>query len=199
MPLVGGSRIRSAGVSVWRAAIYFAALGLGFLFIELYLIERASFYLNDRTSGFALVLTAMLIFSGLGSLLSEQLATRPRLGIDIAIGVIVVWCVAVSMFLQDGMLATLDQDFVVRAALVIVVVAPVSVALGLPFPLGLSRAGSGGFLPWAWGLNGAFSVVSTPLANLISLQAGYNVVLLSALSLYVVANIVFPRDRKSLK
>jgi hypothetical protein len=199
VPLIGGKRVRSAGVSVWRAALYFAALGLGFLFIELYLIERASFYLNDRTSGFSIVLTAMLMFSGLGSLLSEKLASRPRLGIDIAIGVIVVWCVAVSFFLQDGMLATLDQDFIVRAALVIAVVAPVSIALGLPFPLGLSRAGSGGFLAWAWGLNGAFSVVSTPLANLISLQAGYNTVLLAALSLYVLANIVFPRDRTSLK
>ena len=50
--------------------------------------------------------------------------------------------------------------------------APVSLALGLPFPLGLARMGRGGFLPWAWGLNGAFSVVATPLANLIALQGG---------------------------
>ena len=50
--------------------------------------------------------------------------------------------------------------------------APVSVALGLPFPLGLSRMGHGGFLPWAWGLNGAFSVVATPLANLIAIKVG---------------------------
>jgi len=77
-------------------------------------------------------------------------------------------------------------------------VAPVSIALGLPFPLGLSRAGKGGFMPWAWGLNGAFSVVSTPLANLIAWQAGHSAVLISALTLYVIANAAFPRDRKTL-
>ena len=52
--------------------------------------------------------------------------------------------------------------------------APVSVALGLPFPLGLARTGRRAFLPWAWGLNGAFSVVATPLANLIARQDGYS-------------------------
>jgi hypothetical protein len=81
----------------------------------------------------------------------------------------------------------------VRALLVVLVVAPASFALGLPFPLGLSRAGHGGFMPWAWGVNGAFSVVSTPLANLIALQMGYSAVLQAAFVLYVLANAVFPR------
>ena len=53
---------------VLRAVVYFPALALGFLFIEIYLIEKASFWLGDRTNGFALVLTGMLVFSGLGSL-----------------------------------------------------------------------------------------------------------------------------------
>jgi hypothetical protein len=194
VPLFGGRRVAAQGVSAWRAAIYFAALGLGFLFIELYLIERASFYLNERTSGFAIVLTAMLIFSGLGSMLSSRFEQRPRRGIDIAIVIVVAWCAAVYFGLEPALMATLDESFLTRAALVVVVVAPVSVALGLPFPLGLSRAGAGGFMPWAWGLNGAFSVVSTPLANLIALQMGYSSVLIAALSLYVLANAVFPRD-----
>jgi hypothetical protein len=56
--------------------------------------------------------------------------------------------------------------------------------------------GNGGFLPWAWGLNGAFSVVSTPLANLIALQFGYDRVLLAALLLYVLCVIAFPKPAK---
>jgi hypothetical protein len=76
------------------------------------------------------------------------------------------------------------------------IVAPVSVALGLPFPLGLSRAGSTGFLPWAWALNGAFSVVATPLANLIALEYGFDRVLLAALLLYVTTTLAFPSLRK---
>ena len=91
------------------------------------------------------------------------------------------------------MLATLGLPWLVRAALVLAIAAPVSIALGLPFPLGLSRVGSGGFLPWAWGLNGAFSVVSTPLANLTAIGAGYDRVLLCAVLLYVTALLTFPR------
>jgi hypothetical protein len=93
--------------------------------------------------------------------------------------------------------ATLGLPWVVRASLVLAVVAPVSLALGLPFPLGLARTGSGGLLPWAWALNGAFSVVATPLANLIAREAGFSRVLLSAAVLYVIALVTFPATRKS--
>ena len=64
----------------WRSsaglwpALYFPALGLGFLFIEIFLIDKAAFYLNDYSSAFALVLTAMLIFSGLGSMIAGRCA-----------------------------------------------------------------------------------------------------------------------------
>ena len=77
------------------------------------------------------------------------------------------------------------------------VVAPVSLALGLPFPLGIEvESEIGGFLPWAWGLNGAFSVVATPLANLIAREAGVGRVLLCAAILYGIALITFPVMRK---
>jgi hypothetical protein len=110
---------------------------------------------------------------------------------------VVGWCVAVLAGLQPAILATLDMPWMVRAALVLAVLAPVSLALGLPFPLGLSRTGSGGFLPWAWGLNGAFSVVATPLANLIAREAGFSRVLLCAAILYVIALVMFPAQRKT--
>ena len=65
--------------------------GLGFLFIEISLIERASLFLNDRTAAFAIVLTAMLVFSGLGSLLADRVGPG---GIALSAGVVVLWCVA---------------------------------------------------------------------------------------------------------
>ena len=196
VPLLSRGRVRSPGIAAPRAAVYFAALGLGYLFIELYAIDRASFVLNDRTSGFALVITAMLIFSGLGSMFSSRFADDPRRGIDIAMVVAVAWCALVYFYQADAILAVIGEPFMTRAGLVVAAIAPVSFALGLPFPLGLSRAGKEGFMPWAWGLNGAFSVVSTPLANLIAWQAGHSAVLVSALALYVIAQIAFPRDRK---
>jgi hypothetical protein len=197
VPLAAPSRLRLPEIGVLRPIVYFPALGLGFLFIEIYLIEKASLWLNDRTSGFALVLTGMLVFSGLGSMTADRLAAVPRRAIALACLVIVVWCGAVLIGLQPAILATLDLPWLARAALVLAVLAPASLALGLPFPLGLEHTGSGGFLPWAWGLNGAFSVVATPLANLIAREAGFSRVLLCATLLYVIAFMMFPATRKS--
>jgi len=193
VPLLAGRRLRGQADGLVRPVVYFAALGLGFLFIEIALIERASFYLNDRTSAFALVLTAMLVFSGLGSLLAERMGSG---GIAIAVGVVVVWCLAAYAGLMPAMLATLEWPWLARAAVVVAAVAPVSVALGMPFPLGLARTGSGALLPFAWAVNGAFSVVATPLANLIAAQAGLHWVLLAATLLYIVSLVTHPSSRK---
>lgn len=186
---------RAQRFSLLRAAVYFAALGLGFLFIEIFLIEKASLLLGDRTSAFALVLTGMLVFSGLGSLLAEHVSGR---ALGIASLVIVAWCAAVLAGGEGALLAALSLPSPVRAGLVLFAVAPVSVALGLPFPLGLRRmaAAGGGMLPWAWALNGAFSVVATPLANLLAVQAGFSRLLLAAAVLYAVVFVVSPSSRK---
>jgi hypothetical protein len=197
VPLAAPGRVRAERAGILRPVVYFPALGLGFLFLEIFLIEKASFYLNDRTSGFALVLTGMLVFSGLGSMLASRFAAGPRRGMAIATLVMVIWSMAMALGAEPAMLATLGLPFAARSVLVLAVVAPVSVVLGLPFPLGLSRAGTGGFLPWAWGLNGAFSVVATPLANLLAREAGFSRVLLAAAILYVVALIAFPSTRKT--
>jgi hypothetical protein len=197
VPLAAPGRIRAPVAGVMRAVIYFPALALGFLFIEIYLIEKASFWLGDRTNGFAIVLTGMLVFSGLGSVLSDRFAARPVQGMTMVAAVVLAWCALMLLVLQPLMLATLAWPFAGRAGLLLVLIAPVSVALGLPFPLGLNRAGSGGFLPWAWGLNGAFSVVATPLANLIARESGFSRVLLCAAILYGIALLTFPAMRKS--
>jgi hypothetical protein len=168
--------------------------GPGFLFIEIFMIEKASQWLNDRTSGFALVLTGMLVFLRAGQHDGgpwRGAASCHRAGVPCRGR----WCPRAG-----GAAADHDSDprppWMVRV-LVLAVVAPVSLALGLPFPLGLARTGSGGLLPWAWALNGAFSVVATPLANLIAREAGFSRVLLSAAVLYVIALVTFPATRKS--
>ena len=223
------ARSRDGRAPILRSIAYFAALGLGFLCIEIFLIEKASFYLNDRTSAFALVLTGMLVFSGLGSLLADRIPG----GIVTAAVVIVAWCLLALAGLEPLLLHTIGLPWAARAALLLLVAAPVSVALGLPFPLGLerlrpgwsralrdpgrvaardkdrdgstlvepslSRAGGGAMLPWAWALNGAFSVVATPLANLLAVHDGFDRVLLLAILLYIVALITVPSYRKALQ
>lgn len=195
VPLAAPRRLRAGSAALLRAAVYFPALALGFLFIEIALIERASFWLNDRTSGFAVVLTGMLVFSGIGSMAADRLAVAPRRTMACAALVVLTWCAALLAGLPPLMLATLGWPWLARAGLVLAVLAPVSLALGLPFPLGLARVGNGGVLPWAWGLNGAFSVVATPLANLIAREAGLTDLLIAAAVLYAVAVVCFPATR----
>lgn len=189
-------RISGARGGLLRAAIYFPALGLGFLFIEIFLIEKASFYLNDRASALSLVLAGMLIFSGLGSMIVERMSGAPHRVMAIACSVILGWSALVGLGLQPFMLASLSLPILARAGVMLIVLLPVSFALGAPFPLGLSRIGAaGGLLPWAWALNGAFSVVATPLANLTARQFGFSRVLISAAILYAVAWLAFPSRR----
>jgi hypothetical protein len=185
---------------VGATIVYFSSLGLGFLFIEITLIDKVAFYLNDRTSSFALVLTGMLICSGLGSLLSGRFARSPRSGVALACGIAMLWCAMTAFGLQSLMVETIAWPWAAKAGAVLMLVAPVSLALGLPFPLGLAQMGRGGetMLPWAWALNGAFSVVATPLANLIALEAGFTRVLISAAVLYGIGYIAFPTVRKSV-
>lgn len=199
VPLLGRSRFRAGGGmrTALRAALYFAALGLGFLAIEMVMIERAAFLLEDRTLGLSLVLSAMLVFSGLGSLLSERFAGGERRAMAWAGALVLLWCALMLAGLQPLLLAALDWPMAARIALLLGLLAPVSVALGMPFPLGLARMPHDGFLPWAWGLNGAFSVVATPLANLIAVKAGFDWVLFLALILYGSATLSFPSMRKA--
>jgi hypothetical protein len=181
---------------VLRALPYFAALGLGFLFIEIALIEQAAFLLEDRASGFALVLTAMLVFSGLGSMMAGRYAAAPRRALLLAGVAILVWTLLALFGLRALVGATLDWPWLARAGLVVALTAPAGLALGLPFPLGLDRFARDAprLLPWAWALNGAFSVVSTPLANLLAKTSGLSALLVAALLCYVTAMSVFPRN-----
>ena len=195
VPLVTARGFASAPRSLLRPMAYFASLGLGFLFIEIATIERATLYLDDRTSAFALVLTTMLVFSGLGSLLSRRFE---RHGITIACCVIMVWCLVAYGGLLPAMLATLELPWIIRAVLLVVILSPVSVAVGMPFALGLQNLRSAQFLPFAWAINGAFSVVATPLANLIATQYGLHWVTLGGGLLYLVCLLVHvPYERSS--
>ena len=193
VPLLVRRRLRAEtpGGGLGRV-VYFPALGLGFLFIEIFLIEKAAFFLNDRTSAFALVLTGMLVFSGIGSMLAGRTGGRPRLWVGLAAVVTVAFGWAVFRVGEPALLDHLSLAWPARAVLVLGLAAAVSTALGLPFPLGLKQVGEGRFLPWAWALNGAFSVVATPLANLIAREAGVSWLLYAAGGLYLLAFIAFP-------
>jgi hypothetical protein len=142
----------------------------------------------------------MLVCSGLGAMQAGRFAGRERQGLRAAVLVILAWGVLAAWLLPPLILATQDLPGVLRAGLLLLVVAPVSVALGLPFPLGLERyrgPRGGAFLPWAWGLNGAMSVTASPIANLLLLAEGLGVLLGCGLLLYTLTLIGFPKRSDS--
>jgi len=190
------ARLPRAGFII-TSILYFAALGLGFLFLEILLIEKVALLLNDRTSAFALVLTVMLFFSGVGSWYSGRFSHRPRAGVLLAAAAACAWIALALLALDRLLLQALAWPGGIKIGLVIALVAPLAIALGFPFPLGLSafRGDYARFLPWAWSLNGAFSVISTPLANLVAVSAGYRMVLAASLILYASILLTFPGER----
>ncbi len=196
LPAFASKRLRTPVAGLARAVVFFPCLGLGFLFIEICLIEKASLWLNDRTLGFAIVLTTMLLFSGIGSMAADWFRLRPRQTMSTAGVFIVLWVVAAILGLDTLIQYCLSDPPLWKVTILVLILAPVSFALGMPFPLGLTRTGDTGYLPWAWGLNGAFSVVATPLANLIAREYGYSRVLLTAALLYALAILAFPAIRK---
>lgn len=196
LPLLARGALAVPPALLGRALGYFPALGLGFLLIEIAFIEHAALLLGDRASGFALVLTAMLVFSGIGAMLAGR-AARPGRALVLAV-LVALGCTALAAaFARPAVLAALDWPLAARVALLVLALAPLSLALGMPFPLGLDRfqAAHPGMLPWGWALNGAFSVVATPLANLLGHGFGIPFLLLAGLACYILAILTWPRSR----
>jgi hypothetical protein len=184
----GGSRRGIGGVLV-----YFGCLGLGYMLAEIYLIQRFVYYLADPVYANSIVLTILLVSSGLGSLLKARLAMRPRPAVAVAVLGIAGFCAFFMFGLGSVLSATLGLPLVVRALVAAVIIAPFGMFLGIPFPTGLAAvAESGGsLLPWAWGLNGALSVTGAVLARLVSTSAGFTAVNVVVAALYVVACVMF--------
>ncbi|MDQ4059586.1 MAG: SAM-dependent methyltransferase [Pseudomonadota bacterium] len=188
-------RPRRGDVSLarWRVALYFLALGFGFIFIEISFIQRFTLFLGHPLAAIAVVLAAFLIFAGLGSGASARLAERWRAPLAVAAAGLVAFAGAylVALPLLFSMLVALP--LLVKAAIAIVLIAPLAFIMGLPFPLGLSRVSveAPGLVPWAWAINGCASVVGAVLAGILAMHFGFTAVVCSALVLYALAAAVF--------
>jgi hypothetical protein len=102
---------------------------------------------------------------------------------------------AIFALLLPGLLnAALTWPATAKAALAVGLAAPLGFCMGMPFPLGLStyRGTTSPFIPWAWSVNGALSVVATPLATLLAVSLGYTVVFAASVGLYALAALLAP-------
>jgi hypothetical protein len=182
-----------------KVFFYFAALGFGFFFIELALVKKLSFFLESSTLAFGTVLAGVLVFSGLGSWQAQAFGNAPRRGLRGGLIVIAVSLLFFLFGLDPLMRAGIGLPLPVRMLLAVLVMAPISLALGRPFALATSAlAGvSDSLIPWAWAINGAFSVLATPLANILSATTGWDVVFICALVLYLSTALSFPQGNRA--
>lgn len=184
----------SGGTVRLRVFLYFLALGLGYLFVEMALIQRLVFFLANPMYAVAMVLASLLFVSGLGS---AWAARQLRKGTSVTrlaclAAIIVAITSTVYAFGLHAMLTPLlSWPLSARMVLAFTVILPLA-AMGLPFPLVLRHLGQtrGELLPWAWAINGCASVVAGPLATLLALGAGLPAVLLAASACYAVAALV---------
>ena len=182
-----------------KVLLYFFALGLGFLFVEIYCIQRFMLFLSHPLTTVAIVLSSFLIFAGLGSGYSKRLSAvkgyevTARLAITgvLLLGFVYAW-------LLDALFGALvTQHEFVKIAASMVLIAPLAFVMGMPFPMGLSELGkhSEALIPWAWGVNGCASVISAIAATLIAIHFGFTAVIFLALLFYLSAFASFPKRR----
>jgi len=201
LPWAFHARQKLSAFPTGKFLIYFSSLGLGFLFIEIHLIEKGSLLLGDNTLAFSLVLAGMLLFSGLGSWFSGRYIQSPQRGLAFAMALILPWFLLAFIFIDPLFVQLLPFGALVKCAVLLAFLAPAAFGLGMPFALGLSslEKTNVAFIPWAWALNGAFSVIATPLANMVAVSWGYSRLLGLGLLLYVVVWLTFPQHSKKGK
>ena len=191
-PLVGrrgGEAYEGIGLGQWRALVYFFALGLAFLWLELPLMQRFILLLDHATYSFGVVLFAVLVFSGIGSLLTRRLGRYRRWALP-ALGLLAfTYAVGIGHPVE----LVLGLPLAARIPVAVLILAPLALLMGVPFPSGILalQASRPALIPWAWGANGYASVVGAVVAALMALSWGFSWVMLAAGAAYLVAWAVF--------
>lgn len=183
-----GDGAGSRGLSL-GALVYFLALGLGFLWLELPLMQRFILLLDQPTYSFGVVLFAILVFSGIGSLLSARLGRYQTWAILALSLVGLVYYFGTTPFVQ----LMLGLPLAARIPIAVLAIAPLALLMGIHFPSGIAALGDRrpALIPWAWGANGYASVVGSALAALMALSWGFSTVTLAASALYLLAWVMF--------
>ena len=180
---------------------YFAALGMGFILIELALLQKLILLLGNPTMTFAILLFTLLISSGLGSLLSSRIARNNMKNLVFVIGGIAAIGILYAIFLPFIVYSTIAEPFEVKAAISAAVLAPIGFLMGMPFPTGirLLKAHRPEYIPWMWAINGAFSVLGAVLAIALGIMYGSSYALILGISIYLIAlGISFASKKKAI-
>ena len=185
----------AARVRAWRVAAYFVGLGLAFLLVEIATLARLTLLAGHPLVAAAAGLSGFLLFAGAGSLWVQRRLPALRTDAQLARAIArAVAAIALGLLWQLAVFAAAFAHgaawpLALRTALGLLGIAPLAFAMGLPFPLGLSRLARAApdWVPWAWALNGFASVVAAIAAVLLGMAVGLRASLLCALALYALA------------
>ena len=174
------------------AALYFSALGLGFIFFEITLIQRLTLFLGLPTYSLTVTLGSILIFTGVGALLSGRYQAHRERVTKILVAVLGLLTIFYLFALPSLTNELLSLPLPARVLFSFAVLAPLGICLGAFMPLGLGAVSNLSEYPreyvaWGWAVNGFASVVGSVLSTILAMEFGLNVVLVLAFTLYLVA------------
>jgi len=201
--------LRAGKVRRSISMLYFVAVGLGYILVEIACIQRFVLFLGHPTYALTVVIFLLLLSSGAGSLLSRRWLSRSARGwIPL---VVLFFGIALNTWALPGLLeAFIGLPFVLKLLVSALVLVPLGLAMGMPFPTGLraltshveleipaSEFGEPATLEdnsveWAWAMNAASSVLGSVLAMIIAIHFGLNVTLATGAAAYLLALALFP-------
>ena len=169
------SAIRDVGRRlVINGTAYFLLIGVGFMMIEIGLLQRMSIFLGHPVYSLSVLLFTLILSTGIGSFISDGFNLNSRARIvswGIATG---IYGFALALGLSSIFAAFSDAELATRIALCIALIAPAGIFMGFGFPTGmrLVSATDGKPTPWFWGINGAAGVMASISAVVVSLALG---------------------------
>jgi len=175
LPLFERKRLRNQrGLPVWRASIYMAAIGSGYIIIELVMMHRLALFLGNPTFSLTVVLATLLLSSAAGSFWAgkrgKQINTMlPRLQVALFLLIISMWIVS------GALSPSLQLSTGARVLITLLIMAPPGFVMGIFLPVGLSYLSRNGrsLVPWAWAVNGAASVAGSLGSIVVAMNFGY--------------------------
>ena len=181
LPVIFGWRAvfsRSPGKA--GTVVYFACLGLGYIMVEVGLISRFTLALTNPTISASVMISGMLVFSGLGSLVSERIFDRARTILPIIFVCIAVLLIGYGLFLGPVLDWIGAYPYALRLCFCFALIAPPAFLMGFPMSTAmtwLTRLNKDHMFVWAWGINGCFSVVGAAAVPIVATGFGLAAVL----------------------
>ena len=197
----GQINTKRSEIGILTVIPYFAALGVGFILIELALLQKLILLMGNPTMTFALLLFTILISSGGGSLLSSRIAKNNMRNLVFVIGGIAGLGMLYVMLVPSIIYSVLAEPFEIKAAVSIGLLAPIGFLMGMPLPTGmrLLKVHRPDFIPWMWAINGAFSVLGAVLAIALGIMYGSSFAMILGVLVYLIAlGISFASKKKTI-